>query len=393
MRILSAWLVFYIIVFYCVLKVEATPKIEFWNQRRKGANYFNQLPTRERFEAGRELGLQFVRLAPDKWESADRDFLIGNADKYEAINEKDLNRLKKVLDDADQLGLKVVMTMLGLPGARWKQNNNGKDDLRLWSNERYQRQAIRFWQDLAKRLKAHPAVVAYDPLNEPHPARALLDIDEVKSVVFSDWFTASKGTVADLNRFNRRIVASIREVDTTTPIVLETYAYSSADGFRSLEPVTGDAVLYSFHFYEPWNYTTKRVNNGRFAYPSRMPVGWSGNVERWTRTRLPQMMQPVVAWIDLHNVPANRIMVGEFGCNREMVGARQYLADLIQIFNGQKWHWAFYAYREDTWTGMDYELGTGKLGWKYWQAVEGGKQPEKLRGDNPLFDVLKREFR
>lgn len=104
MRILSAWLVFYIIVFYCVLKVEATPKIEFWNQRRKGANYFNQLPTREWFEAGRELGLQFVRLAPDKWESADRDFLIGNADKYEAINEKDLNRLKKVLDDADQLG-------------------------------------------------------------------------------------------------------------------------------------------------------------------------------------------------------------------------------------------------------------------------------------------------
>lgn len=42
---------------------------------------------------------------------------------------------------------------------------------------------------------------------------------------------------------------------------------------------------------------------------------------------------------------------------------------------------------------MDYELGAGRLGWKYWQAIEVGEQPEKLRGDNPLFDVLKREFR
>jgi hypothetical protein len=42
---------------------------------------------------------------------------------------------------------------------------------------------------------------------------------------------------------------------------------------------------------------------------------------------------------------------------------------------------------------MDYELGSGRLGWKYWQAIEVGEQPEKPRGDNPLFDVLKREFR
>ena len=64
-----------------------------------------------------------------------------------------------------------------------------------------------------------------------------------------------------------------------------------------------------------------------------------------------------------------------------------------QTFNQQQWHWAFYAYREDTWTGMDYELGSGRLGWNYWQAIEVGEQPEKPRGDNPLFDVLKREFR
>ena len=49
------------------------------------------------------------------------------------------------------------------------------------------------------------------------------------------------------------------------------------------------------------------------------------------------------------------------------------LADLVQAFNQRQWHWAFYAYREDTWTGMDYELGTVRLGWKYWQAIEVGE--------------------
>ncbi|WP_280143519.1 hypothetical protein [Wolbachia endosymbiont of Frankliniella intonsa] len=40
--------------------------------------------------------------------------------------------------------------MLSLPGSRWKQNNNDKDDLRLWSDQAFQKQAAKFWQDLAK---------------------------------------------------------------------------------------------------------------------------------------------------------------------------------------------------------------------------------------------------
>ena len=43
---------------------------------------------------------------------------------------------------------------------------------------------------------------------------------------------------------------------------------------------------------------------------------------------------------------------------------------------------------------MDYELGTGKLGWDFWKAVERGEDPElhKKRGDNPLWAVIQREL-
>lgn len=394
MRLLAACLLLVLVVSSCTVDrgAKAEEKIEFWSDQRKGANFFNRSPTRARFEAASQLGLEFVRLAPDKWRAQDRDFLIGDADHYEGINEKDFEKLEEVLGYADQTGIRVVLTMLSLPGTRWKQNNGGQDDPRLWRDARYQNQAMQFWQDLARRLGGHPAVVAYDPLNEPHPARALLDIDDPESTAFEEWFAASIGTEADLNDFNHRIVSAIREVDPTTPIVLEGYSYASVNGFKFMEPVDDQAILYSFHFYEPWNYTTKRVNNGRFAYPDRMPTGWSGEVERWTPERLSHLIRPVVTWSERHAIPANRILVGEFGCNREVAGAKRYLEDLIKIFNRQQWHWAFYAYREDTWTGMDYELSSGKLGFQYWQAVEAGEQPELPRQDNPLFDVIKREF-
>ncbi len=38
--------------------------------------------------------------------------------------------------------------------------------------------------------------------------------------------------------------------------------------------------------------------------------------------------------------------------------AAEYLRDLVEIFERERWHWLFYSFREDNWEGMDYELGT-----------------------------------
>ena len=92
-------------------------------------------------------------------------------------------------------------------------------------------------------------------------------------------------------------------------------------------------------------------------------------------------------------MPANRVVVSEFGVDRRVGGAETFLRDTIAVLNESGYHWAFYAYRGDgSWGGMDYELGTGKLGWKFWQAVERGEDPEahKRRGDNPLWAVIRK---
>ncbi len=80
-------------------------------------------------------------------------------------------------------------------------------------------------------------------------------------------------------------------------------------------------------------------------------------------------------------------MVGaEFGCFRQNKGLWEYLADVDRArLNAQKWHWAFYAFREDSWDGMDYEVGTGKLPWKYWQDVEDGQESGTAAGRQPAL--------
>ena len=369
----------------------ANEKLTFWNVQRKGANGDAKNPEAW-FAAAADVGIEFVRLAPATWEAEGRDFLLGDADNFTGIPERDFAKLKNVLDIAHRHEVKIVLTMFSLPGARYRQQNDYKFDYRLWTEEKYQKQALAFWTALAGRLKDHPAIVGYNPLNEPHPARKD-GFEDGNEKGFTQWLARHKDTTADLNRFNGRMVKAIRSVDAETPIILNCWFHSSPNGFRYLDPLDDTAVLYAFHFYDPWEFTTYRINKGRFSYPAQMPAGPDATAP-WTRADLKARLQPVIDWAKRFDVPASRIIAEEFGCDRRVVGAKSYLEDLIAAFNEHQWHWAFYSFRSSDWDGLDYELGTEKLGWKYWQEREKGIDHEALiqRHDNPLWNVFKREF-
>ena len=245
-------------------------RLSYWDTPRRGGNLFNEVETRDRLRAAKEAGLDWVRLVPDKWKGVGRDFLLGDAGDFKGIVPADLAHLEEVLGWAAAEDLPVVMGMLNLPGARWVQKNGGKQDYRLWNEERYQKQAAAFWRELASKLKDHPAVVAYNPLNEPHPARED-GHDDADDEGFPEWLEAHRDTTADLDRFYAGIVRAIREVDSHTPILVEGYGHGSVSGLTYLSPVDDPAILYSFHFYDPWQYTSRKANKGRYAYPGKMP--------------------------------------------------------------------------------------------------------------------------
>ena len=371
----------------------APDRLAFWDRQRKGANCQNRHVGPKYWRAAVEAGLEFVRLLPDAWPTRNRDFLMGSADGFTALDEVDLAVLVRSLDDAHAAGVEVVLAPISLPGARWKQLNGDRDDSRLWKDPRYQAQAEAFWRQLAGRLRGHPAIVAYNPLNEPHPERAF-GFEEPGEERFAEWRAKAKGTPADLDAFNRRMVAAIRSADPDTPVLLDGWFYASPAGLSLLEPIEAKGILYGFHFYDPWEYSTFRVNQGRWSYPERMP-GPGAKAVREGADAMRERVAPVVSWARARGIPASRIVAAEFGVDRRVGGAQPYLEDLVCVLNEHGWHWASYAFRGDgDWTGLDYEIGFDRVDPRIWDAGERGEDPEryKRRHDNPLWRVLRREL-
>lgn len=367
----------------------------YWSVPRKGANGG---PTRLRpewFRAAAAAGIEFVRLRPDDLAPAGRDFLMGSADDYQGLVPADVALLRTVLDEADRQGLRVVLTMFSLPGCRYKQRNGDRDDDRMWRDEQYQQQALRFWRDLAAALEDHPAIVAYNPLNEPHPERSH-GIYSSRDSAFAPWFARVQGTTADVHRFNERVVAAIREVDPATPILLDGWFYADPEGFAYNLPVDDPGTLYALHNPAPWKFSTFRVNRERFAYPGRMPAGRGAATQPWTIDSLRALVRPVAEFAARHRIAPHRIVASEFFCDRRVGGAAEYMTDMMRIYHDAGWHWSFYEFRpEGGFTGYDYEVAANaRFGERYWLEDSLGHDVEALkpRGVTPIWSAIRREL-
>jgi len=374
-------------------------KTTFWSEQKKGANSFNNVPLDERFKAAKAAGLDFLRIAPNKWLNGREkeelgDFLLGRPGSFQNLIEEDVDYLVKVLDKAEASGIKIVLTVLSLPGNRWRQHNAGVQEREIWSDLKYHRLAARFWAQLAERLKGHPAIVAYNIKNEPSPEFGPVMFADWYSGDYEKWYQSVRGTAQDLNLFYRTVIRAIREKDQYTPIMIDSGFYSTPWAFKVLEPVDDPYILYSFHMYEPYAYVNHR-NVGQYEYPGSIPTGESNASSReWNESTLSQFFDPVREWAEKHNIPKEKIICGEFGIYRLQSQAHRYLDDQMKIYNQEGWHWAFYSFREDDWAGMDYELGSAKPGWPYWQAIEKNQMPgpKTYQRDSPLWNTIKKRL-
>jgi len=287
----------------------------------------------------------------------------------------------------------LVVTPLSLPGARTKQQNNDKFDDRLWSAKRYWQQSAAFWRDLAAALRDHPAVAAYNLVNEPVPERKGGLEEHATPEVMRAWYAKARGGTRDLPAFYELLVAAVRGADARTPIMLDAGFYAAADAFSYWPaPIADPRILYAYHMYEPWA-ATSAPNMKRkvpYRYPGMAPFG--NGEARWDAKVVEGYLQQPLDWARRHGIADKRLVAAEFGCMRLWPDCAQYLDDVLTALEDDGVHWAFYSFRE-AWDGMDYELGTEKLPWQYWDAVEHGKPYPLKRGPNKLFDPILRRLR
>ena len=152
---------------------------------------------------------------------------------------------------------------------------------------------------------------------------------------YLSWYQKYRGTPHDLPAFYETVIQAIRKTDIETPVMLDSGWYAQPAAFVHWPRVKDEKILYSFHMYEPYQFTS--YNNFRekrnLRYPGKIP--YAGQAMDWNQQQIENYFAPLFAWARKQGIPSNRLVNGEFGCYRRNDGCQAYLADVIAVLNGQ----------------------------------------------------------
>ena len=188
---------------------------------------------------------------------------IRNPEPPYSIQENKLKEIDRFLEVCRKYHLRCILDVHETPGrVEWK----GKKDRRLWENYEFHGYLNDTWDMLAKRYANWGDVIAgYDLFNEPN-------MNEQKPGTPSDW-----------NALAKRITVTIRQQDTSHPIIVESINWASTEGFLKLEPIDDPKIIYSFHYYQPMEFTHQGVFD-----PSPETVSYPGKIKNieWNKEKI-----------------------------------------------------------------------------------------------------------
>lgn len=202
-----------------------------------------------------------------------------------------------------------------------------------------------YWRALARRLSdISPAALVFEAINEPETESA------------QDW-----------QRIQEQLVAAIRAGAPEHYIVVTGHDFSSLPELLQIQPLAYDNLLYSFHFYEPPNFTHQGANWGwpmwqlfhDWPYPSspqavapllaehapqaREHLAYYGE-QHWNKAKLAEALDRAAGWAQQHNVS---LICTEFGVYRDGVAPayrEAWLADVTQLLQARDINWTLWAY-------------------------------------------------
>lgn len=264
---------------------------------------------------------------------------------------QEVAQAKRILRLGDCLGFKVVVSLNSKPGFAKAE---------FWTNNSLQDSLVQVWIELARALKDDPGIAAYDLINEPVPPR--------------DAF--SRGPNSAWRALASRMIEGIRSVDRSHVIVFEPDPWALPSGFKDLVPLPYDNLVYSFHFYEPRDFTHQGL------YGNKLGVMYPSN--SWNKARLSSLLDPVRSFAQRYDA---KIYVGEFSAVRWAPdgSAAAYLKDAIELFEQAKWAWTYHVWRG--YQGWDAEVPSDIP-----DIQSRGFLPEDRRSDTRRMKLLAQYF-
>jgi hypothetical protein len=231
----------------------------------------------------------------------------------------------------------------------------GYFDDSIWEDQEAQDAWVDMWRYTAERYGTNPVVVGYKLMVEPNSPGVFLDVYEP-----DEFYPEFADTLLDWNQLYPRIVNGIREVDADTPILVGGTGWSAVVWLPYLQPVEDPRTVYVVHQYEPQEDFTHQEPSGRISYPGSLDLDYDGEDDPFNQEWLFDLLSPVQAFAAQYDVP---IVVDEYGVNRWVPGAAEYLDDQMALFeqfgfNYAIWEWqtSWEPFAEDV-HDMNYLLG------------------------------------
>lgn len=281
--------------------------------------------------------------------------VFGEDPPYE-VNSATLGYLDDLITWAEEADIFVVIHFRTGPGRNEAAIAGEGDALYdVWTDQEAHDGWIEMWRFTAERYRENPVVAGYNLMVEPHVNTVIAPEEGLSP---EGYRAEADGTLQDWNAFAAEITDAIREVDESTPIIVNSLNWGDQDWFAALEPTGDPRTIYSFHGYNPDDYTHQDYEPGSdfdIQYPGEVDV--DGELVTFDRDWLEESLRPVVEFSEEHGVP---IYVGEFGTMRWVPNAVEFQRDQTAMFEEHGWNYAYYTWRtgDGEWDGFDLEFGT-----------------------------------
>ena len=146
------------------------------------------------------------------------------------LMEDGIARVRRAVDMAKRSGLNVMLDLHKAPGYSF---DAGEQESGFFDNREYQERFLKLWERLAEEFGKDHESVAFDLLNE----------------------ITDKAYLPVWKKIADECVARIRRLAPENVIVIGSYDYNDVRAVRDLDPPQDTLVAYSFHCYEPHDFT------------------------------------------------------------------------------------------------------------------------------------------
>ncbi len=207
----------------------------------------------------------------------------------------------------------------------------------MWEDRAAQDAWVEMWRYTAQRYKDNPIVVGYKLMVEPNAAGVFLDIYDP-----TEFYPAHAGTLYDWNQLYPRIVAAIREVDPSTPLLVGGMGWSGVAWLPFLQHIDDPKTVYVVHQYAPQEEYTHQEPGAGHTYPGMLDLDWDGQADRFDRAWLDNLLSPVGTFMARYGAP---VAVDEYGVNRWAPGGAEFMNDEMALFEQQGVNYALWEWQ------------------------------------------------